>query len=271
MHPPPARVALLVVVFAYFYEQFLRDLCRALLFRFPQNLCSPTPQMKVGPRLGFSDRFYAPLVQYYGRRPQPGMFVIVAAVTASLQSVQNSELPSPSGSAATKMASDGRNEDGYDARDVRDEREIRSRADDRDRLDDRDFRDDRYGPTRSEDPRDVEDARHKDSDYPNSSEPEVRHGAHGAQEAAYDGPVPSGSASGHRGAQSGGGGGAGGSGGGGRSGGPPDISETVSLLVLNLSFRTTPHDLRAQFQEFGELADVYIPRNRESGESRGFA
>lgn len=52
--------------------------------------------------------------------------------------------------------------------------------------------------------------------------------------------------------------------------GPPDISGTYSLLVLNISFRTTPQELRAEFEKFGTLADVYIPRGNR-GTSRGYA
>jgi arginine/serine-rich splicing factor 2 len=53
--------------------------------------------------------------------------------------------------------------------------------------------------------------------------------------------------------------------------GPPDISGTYSLLVLNISFRTTPNDLTAMFDKYGEIVDCYIPRNRRNGYSRGFA
>ncbi|EME29811.1 Serine/arginine-rich splicing factor SC35 [Galdieria sulphuraria] len=53
--------------------------------------------------------------------------------------------------------------------------------------------------------------------------------------------------------------------------GPPDISGTYSLLVLNISFRTTPNDLTPLFDKYGEVVDCYIPRNRRNGHSRGFA
>lgn len=40
---------------------------------------------------------------------------------------------------------------------------------------------------------------------------------------------------------------------------PPDLEGTHSLLVLNISFRTTPEDLRNEFKRFGTLAYVYKP------------
>ncbi|XP_026663903.1 serine/arginine-rich splicing factor SC35 [Phoenix dactylifera] len=56
----------------------------------------------------------------------------------------------------------------------------------------------------------------------------------------------------------------------GRSG-PPDIRDTYSLLVLNISFRTTADDLYPLFDRYGKVVDVFIPRDRRSGDSRGFA
>lgn len=56
----------------------------------------------------------------------------------------------------------------------------------------------------------------------------------------------------------------------GRSG-PPDIRDTYSLLVLNISFRTTVDDLYELFDRYGKVVDVHIPRDRRTGESRGFA
>ena len=53
--------------------------------------------------------------------------------------------------------------------------------------------------------------------------------------------------------------------------GPPDIQGMVSLKVDNLTYRTTPEDLRRAFERFGEVGDVYIPRDRFTRESRGFA
>lgn len=52
---------------------------------------------------------------------------------------------------------------------------------------------------------------------------------------------------------------------------PPNIEGMVSLKVDNLSYRITPEELLPKFEEFGEVGDVYIPRDRYSKESRGFA
>ncbi|KAG8079675.1 hypothetical protein GUJ93_ZPchr0007g5833 [Zizania palustris] len=56
----------------------------------------------------------------------------------------------------------------------------------------------------------------------------------------------------------------------GRSG-PPPIRDTYSLLVLNITFRTTEDDLFPLFDKYGEVVDFYIPRDRRTGDSRGFA
>lgn len=56
----------------------------------------------------------------------------------------------------------------------------------------------------------------------------------------------------------------------GRSG-PPDIKDTFSLLVLNITFRTTADDLFPFFDKYGKVVDIFIPRDRRTGESRGFA
>lgn len=66
-----------------------------------------------------------------------------------------------------------------------------------------------------------------------------------------------------------GGGGGGGGSGGGRP--PPRIDGMVSLKVDNLTYRTTPEDLRRVFERCGEVGDIYIPRDRYTRESRGFA
>lgn len=55
------------------------------------------------------------------------------------------------------------------------------------------------------------------------------------------------------------------------SSGPPDISDTYSLLVLNITFQTKPQDLKPLFEKYGKVVDCYIPRDRNSGVSRGFA
>ena len=43
------------------------------------------------------------------------------------------------------------------------------------------------------------------------------------------------------------------------------------LKVDNLTYRTTPEDLKRAFEKYGDVGDVYIPRDRFSRESRGFA
>lgn len=52
---------------------------------------------------------------------------------------------------------------------------------------------------------------------------------------------------------------------------PPDIRDTFSLLVLNITFRTTGDDLYPLFSKYGKVADIFIPRDRRTGVSRGFA
>ena len=52
---------------------------------------------------------------------------------------------------------------------------------------------------------------------------------------------------------------------------PPSIDGMVSLKVDNLTYRTTPEDLRREFDKYGEVGDVYIPTDRFTKESRGFA
>ncbi|PIA52177.1 hypothetical protein AQUCO_01000216v1 [Aquilegia coerulea] len=53
--------------------------------------------------------------------------------------------------------------------------------------------------------------------------------------------------------------------------GPPDIRDTYSLLVLNITFRTTADDLFPLFDKYGKVVDIFIPRDRRTGDSRGFA
>ncbi len=47
--------------------------------------------------------------------------------------------------------------------------------------------------------------------------------------------------------------------------------EFTVFQVDNLSYRTQTEDLRHAFEKYGEVGDVYIPRDRFSRESRGFA
>lgn len=52
---------------------------------------------------------------------------------------------------------------------------------------------------------------------------------------------------------------------------PTDTERMSSLKVDNLSYRTTPDDLRRAFDKYGDIGDIYIPRDRFTRKSRGFA
>ncbi|XP_039022462.1 uncharacterized protein LOC120154902, partial [Hibiscus syriacus] len=56
----------------------------------------------------------------------------------------------------------------------------------------------------------------------------------------------------------------------GRSG-PPDITDTYSLLVLNITFRTTADDLFPLFDKYGKVVNIFIPKDRRTSDSCGFA
>jgi cold-inducible RNA-binding protein len=45
----------------------------------------------------------------------------------------------------------------------------------------------------------------------------------------------------------------------------------MKLYVGNLSYETTELDLRALFAEQGDVSDVHMPIDRETGQPRGFA
>jgi len=45
----------------------------------------------------------------------------------------------------------------------------------------------------------------------------------------------------------------------------------ISLKVDNLTYKTTPESLRRVFERYGDIGDVYIPRDPHSQDSRGFA
>ncbi|XP_055926156.1 serine/arginine-rich splicing factor 2-like isoform X3 [Argiope bruennichi] len=51
----------------------------------------------------------------------------------------------------------------------------------------------------------------------------------------------------------------------------PNIDGMTSLKVDNLTYRTTPEDLKRVFEKYGDVGDVYIPRHPYTRESRGFA
>ena len=52
--------------------------------------------------------------------------------------------------------------------------------------------------------------------------------------------------------------------------GPPDIGGLISLKVDNFPFSMTDADLRGIFSEYGDVKDCYIPKDRNTGQSRGF-
>jgi len=49
------------------------------------------------------------------------------------------------------------------------------------------------------------------------------------------------------------------------------VSKLHSLRIDNLSYDTTKEDLESDFKEFGDIGDVYLPRDKETRRSRGFA
>ncbi|CAN6568801.1 unnamed protein product [Malus baccata var. baccata] len=66
----------------------------------------------------------------------------------------------------------------------------------------------------------------------------------------------------------------GGGGGGGRGRSPPrrrKEQNTGSLLVRNIPLDCRAEELRASFERYGEVRDVYIPKDYYTGEPRGFA
>jgi len=44
----------------------------------------------------------------------------------------------------------------------------------------------------------------------------------------------------------------------------------MSIYVGNLSYEVTQDDLNAVFAEYGEVKRVHLPKDRETGRSRGF-
>lgn len=52
---------------------------------------------------------------------------------------------------------------------------------------------------------------------------------------------------------------------------PPNTESMVSLKVDNLTYRTTPEMLKRVFEKYGDVGDVYIPRDPHTQDSRGFA
>jgi arginine/serine-rich splicing factor 2 len=52
---------------------------------------------------------------------------------------------------------------------------------------------------------------------------------------------------------------------------PPNVENMFTLKVDNIGFRTTVELLRDEFKEFGEIGDVYIPRNFRTNDPKGYA
>jgi len=52
---------------------------------------------------------------------------------------------------------------------------------------------------------------------------------------------------------------------------PPDLDRMTSLRVGNLPFKAEVEDLRTLFDKYGDVGDVFLPTERETGRSRGFA
>ena len=42
----------------------------------------------------------------------------------------------------------------------------------------------------------------------------------------------------------------------------PNTASMVSLKVDNISYRTSGEDLRPLFEKYGDIGDIYIPRDR---------
>ena len=53
--------------------------------------------------------------------------------------------------------------------------------------------------------------------------------------------------------------------------GPPDISNLHSVKIDNLSFDLTQEEITDMFASYGEIGDVYVPRNHHTQRMRGFA
>nr|CAD2180227.1 unnamed protein product [Meloidogyne enterolobii] len=55
-----------------------------------------------------------------------------------------------------------------------------------------------------------------------------------------------------------------------RRGNDINFDELYSLKVDNLPYNTSVHELRRLFDRYGDIGDVYIPRDRYNNQSRGF-
>jgi len=52
---------------------------------------------------------------------------------------------------------------------------------------------------------------------------------------------------------------------------PADLDRMTSLRVGNLPFKAEAEDLQTLFEKYGDVGDVFMPTERETGRSRGFA
>ena len=50
---------------------------------------------------------------------------------------------------------------------------------------------------------------------------------------------------------------------------PPNVSGMISLKIDNLSYRTDTETLRRKFGKYGDIGDVYIPKDRRNGGKTG--
>jgi len=62
-----------------------------------------------------------------------------------------------------------------------------------------------------------------------------------------------------------------GGGGGGFRRPPRDVESMTSLRVGNLPFSCEADDIVPLFEKYGDVGDVYLPKERDTGRSRGFA
>ena len=52
---------------------------------------------------------------------------------------------------------------------------------------------------------------------------------------------------------------------------PRDVSSMFTLKVDNLRYSTSGEMLKEVFEKYGEVGDVYLPRNYQTNEQRGYA
>ena len=50
-----------------------------------------------------------------------------------------------------------------------------------------------------------------------------------------------------------------------------DFLDEVKLYIGNISFNLDEEDLTEVFSEYGDVIDLYMPKDRETGRPRGFA